>query len=168
MKKFILPVVLIALVLPAMAQKDSTKTSEKKFRFGFGLGFGMFTQSASVLNASAELQGEYKPAKGFSVYGSLAYNRLFVTGGDLGSGSAGYATLVVGPRAYLSPKFFVGIGGGIAFFAGSGASASAFDYNPHVGFDGKKVQFIFGYNGLTDEGDNLGIAQVKVVFKLGK
>jgi hypothetical protein len=160
MKKLLLPVLLMAFVLQAMAQKDSTK--ESKFQFGIGVGLGVLTQAPEIINLSGELNGEFKPTKAFSVYGALGYNRLFDAGGE---GSLGFASLVAGPRAYLSPKFFVGVGGGLAYFSMEGESATVFDYDPHIGYNARHMQLILGYNGLTNNGENLGFVQLKTVFK---
>jgi len=160
MKKLFLPVLLMVLVLSATAQKDSTKAS--KFQFGIGLGVGVLTQEPSIINLSGELNGEFKPTKGFSVYSALAYNRLFDASGE---GSIGFASLVAGPRVYLSPKFFVGVGGGLAYFSMEGESATVFEYDPHIGYNARHMQLILGYNGLTNDGSNLGFVQLKTVFK---
>jgi hypothetical protein len=162
MKKLLLPALLMVFVLQAIAQKDSTK--ESKFQFGVGVGLGVLTQAPQVINLSGEVNSEFKPTKGFSVYGALGYNRLFDVGGE-GEGSIGFASLVAGPRAYLSPKFFVGVGGGLAYFSMEGESATVFEYDPHIGYSAKHTQLILGYNGLTNNGANLGFVQLKTIFK---
>ena len=165
MKRFILQILCSLAMLPAFAQiasvseKRSDVTSEKKFNMGIGLGVGPMVQEASVMNAAIDMQGEFKPSHAFSLYSSLGYNRLFAMGE--GGGSAGFATLVAGPRGYISKKVFVGVGGGIAYFNFEGFSASGFAYNPHIGMDSKKTQFTLGYNGIEDG----GFVQGRVLFK---
>lgn len=163
MKKVILPVILSLLMLRGIAQRDTSIVPVQKFHFGFGLGIGMSPQETSIMNASAEFQGEFKPMKGFSLYSSLAYHRLFSFNEE---GSAGYATVIAGVRGYLSPKFFVGGGGGVAFIAGEGEFMVPFSYDPHIGYVAKKTQFILGYDGFILDKENLGFIQLKAVFRL--
>jgi len=166
MKKII---VFVAIILAVNAtingQGSATKTdsnAEKKFRLGIGVGIGILTEESSILKADIGLQGEYKTATALSLYGDLGYHRLFAVGEE---GSVGYATLLVGPRGWLSPKFFIGVGGGLAFFAGEGESDAVFNYNPHFGYNAKKVQLTLGYNGLGDQGENIGFIQFRTVLK---
>lgn len=162
MKKTILLLLFPLAILPAIAQKNNT--SEKKFQLGFGVGAGIFTgtgSESSVISASAELQGEGKLSQGFSLYSQLAYNRIFG-----GGASAGYGSLLAGPRAWFSQRIFIGFGAGFAYFTGGGESDAVFNYNPHIGVSVKKTQFTLGYNGLTDQGENIGAIQLRAIVKL--
>jgi len=166
MKKSILTATIFLAGIVSVNAQSSTKKedgkSEKKFTLGIGIGIGLLTEEPSVVNADIGLQGEYKAATAISLYGDLGYHRLFAVGEE---GSFGYATLLAGPRGYLSPKFFIGVGAGLAFFAGEGESDAVFNYNPHFGYNGRKVQFTLGYNGLSDEGENIGFIQFRTVLK---
>lgn len=148
------------------AQKDSAPAQDKKFQLGLGFGLGLSTQSNDVAIASAELQGEYKSTDHLSLYGSLGYNRLFAISN--GGGSAGYGSLLAGARGYLTSKFFIGIGAGIAYATGQGESSTLFNYNPHIGYNSKAAQLTLGYNGLSQSGDNLGFIEAKVIIKFNK
>jgi hypothetical protein len=163
MKKLLTPAILMLLVLSAVAQmdsrKDSDKDSEKNFHLGFGIGFGSMVQEPKILNATFDIQSEFKPVSAFSLFSSLGYSRLFAAGE---SGSAGYATLMAGPCGYISPKFFVGAGGGIALFTASGYSSTVFAYNPHLGFNAKATQITLGYNGISDA----GFVQLRALFNI--
>jgi hypothetical protein len=165
MKKTILIATIFLVTASINAQSSSAKKdpkSEKKFTLGIGIGIGFLTEEPSVMNADIGLQGEYKAATSISLYGDLGYHRLFAVGEE---GSFGYATLLAGPRGYLSPKFFIGVGAGLAFFAGEGESDAVFNFNPHFGYNGRKVQFTLGYNGLSDQGENIGFIQFRTVLK---
>lgn|GEM_PF-5468655 len=165
MKRVVLTSLCASLVLSGIAQIASVSptsadiASEKKFNIGIGLGVGPFAQEASIINTSVDMQGEFKPATGFSLYSSIGYNRMFAVGE--GGGSAGFATLVAGPRGYVSKKFFVGVGGGIAYFTIEGLSATGFVYDPHIGLDTRKTQFTVGYSGIEDG----GFVQMRALFK---
>jgi len=151
------------------AQKDPAQTGEKKFQLGIGFGLGISTQiDIAIVTAitSAELQGEYKSTDHLSLYGSLGYNRFFAISGE--GGSEGYGSLLAGARGYLTPKFFIGIGAGVAYFADVFGSNSLFNFNPHIGLNGKAAQFTLGYNGLSQTGDNLGFVEAKVIIKFNK
>ena len=146
-----------------LAQKKSDSREGKKNQLSFGIGAGISTQSTDVIIASAGLQDEYRVAQQFSVYGFLGYNRMFSV--TSGGGSAGYGSLVVGPRGYLSPKFFIGVAAGIAVFVGQGESIGIFNYNPHIGYNSKAAQFTLEYSGLSNNGDNIGFIQLKAILK---
>lgn len=160
MKKTILLLLLPLAILPAIAQNKITP--EKKFKLGLGFGAGVFTSDLSIINASLDLQGEYKASQSFTLYSSLAYNRLFSFNGP---GSAGYASLLAGPRAWFSEKFFIGMGAGIALATGGGSTSTIFNYNPHIGLNTKKSQFTLGYNGLSQSGFGGGFIQLRALVK---
>lgn len=156
----------LLMALMIFFSSSALQAQEKKFQLGIGFGLGLSTQSSDVAIASAELQGEYKSTDHLSFYGSLGYNRLFATSND--GGSSGYGSLLAGVRGYLTPKFFIGIGAGVAYVADAFGSNSLFNYNPHIGLNGKAAQFTLGYNGLSQTGDNLGFIEAKVIIKFNK
>jgi hypothetical protein len=160
---FLMTLMILFSSFTLLAQKNSGSTEEKKNQLSFGFGVGVSTQSAEIVLVSGELQNEYRVAQQLSVYGSLGYNRMFST--VSGGGSAGYGSLLAGPRGYLSPEFFIGIGAGIAYFAYPGESVGIFNYNPHIGYNTKDAQFTLGYSGLSNNGDNVGFIQLKAILK---
>jgi len=169
MKKTILVLLLPLAILSAIAQNKTIP--EKKFKLGLGFGAGVFTSDLSIINASLDLQGEYKVSQAISLYSSLAYNRLFSFNS---SGGAGYASLLAGPRAWFSEKFFIGMGAGIALATGGGSTSMIFNYNPHIGLNTKKAQFTLGYNALTKSNNagefnqsniNIGFIQLRALVK---
>jgi hypothetical protein len=157
MKKTTFILLLPFVVLQATAQNNAQ--SEKKFQFGLGVGTGLYFNGGTAVSASAEMQGEGKLSQDFSLYGGLAYNRLF--GGGF---SFGYASILAGPRIWFSSKFFAGVGVGIAFFTGGGDATTGFNYNPHIGVETKQAQFSLGYNAISEHG-NVGFIQAKAIFK---
>lgn len=159
MKKIIIGVLILLVSAHSFGQGKNPPA--KKFQLGIGIGTGIYSNDGTAFATSAELQGESRLSPGISIFSTLAYNRLFGDGG-----SAGYASLLAGPRVWFTDHFFIGFGGGIAFAAGDGASSTAFNYNPHMGVDTKKAQFSLGYNAISEEGDNVGFIQAKAIFKL--
>ena len=157
MKKIYLAALLLLAVSTGMAQKDSSKSS-KVFSTGFTFGVGLFTESPTIFDVSAGLQFEYKPVQGFSLYSQLTYHRWFGGGNSIGIGS-----LLVGPRAWFSEKAFVGMGAGLAYYTGNGASGTIFNFNPHVGISSKSAEFTLGYNGLSKEGYGSGFIELRAV-----
>ncbi len=155
---------LILLVYPAISQPSADMPKTSILDVGFGLGLGSFVQAPDVLNAAMDLNLELKASERISLYGSLGYNRIFA----FGEGSLGYATLLAGPRGYISPKFFGGIGGGIAFMSLGGLSGVVFSYNPHIGFKSKTAQYSLGYQGIGNLTEDVGIIQLKTVFIMNK
>jgi hypothetical protein len=131
-----------------------------------GAGYSIYPEAVlSFLGADMGIQGEYKPADRFSIYGSVSFNRMLPIA-EISEG-INYFTFLAGPRVYITKSIFAGVGAGYALFVEDGFSYGAFAFNPHIGYDRPKTQWTINYTGISD-GYVIGNLSLGVAFKLGK
>jgi hypothetical protein len=124
--------------------------------FGEGWGFGV----------GGELQGEARVASSVTIPFSAGYTR-FIGKKFLGERLPGIGLIPIlgGLRIYPSSNFFIGGKVGYGILVGEGESEGAFNYEPQIGYNGRKVQVGFGYNGLTKDGETLGHLALVTILK---
>jgi hypothetical protein len=125
--------------------------------FGEGWGFGV----------GGELQGEARVASSVTIPFSVGYTR-FIGKKFLGERLPGIGLIPIlgGIRIYPSSNFFIGGKVGYGILVGEDDSEGAFNYEPQIGYNGRKAQVSFGYNGWTKEGGTLGHLALVTIFKL--
>jgi hypothetical protein len=160
MKKLLFAVACFLLSNSIFAQEQT-----RKFIPSIKVGIGTWLDEPSVFNGELGIQGEYKPADRFSIYGSISFNRMFPI--EEISEGLNYFTFLAGPRVYITKSIFAGFGAGYALFVEDGFSDGVFAFNPHIGYDRPKTQWTINYTGLSDEGV-IGNLSLGVAFKLGK
>lgn len=160
MKKLIFATACFLLSNSIFAQEQN-----RKFIPSIKIGVGTWLDEPSVFNADLGIQGEYKPADRFSIYGNISFNRMFPI--EEMSEGINYFTFLAGPRVYITKSIFAGFGAGYALFVNEAFSDGVFAFNPHIGYDRPKTQWTINYNGLSEEGV-IGNLSLGVAFKLGK
>ncbi|MGL6268363.1 MAG: hypothetical protein ACRC2O_10555 [Chitinophagaceae bacterium] len=159
MKMLLLTIACFTLSTTNFAQPEA-----RKFTPSIKVGAGFWTDELSVLNAELGIQGEYKAARLFSIYGNISYNRMFEVS-EISYG-INHLTFLAGPRLYVSKSFFTGIGAGYLLFFTGGISEGSFAFNPHIGIDRPKTQWTINYTATTKEQIN-GYISIGAAFKLG-
>jgi hypothetical protein len=159
MKKYLLSAAFIFFIYFSQAQEK-----EKAFQIGLGIVPGTVLGSGgTIFSLGACLQGEYRFASHFSAFASVGYTNMFATGKE--TGHLDLIPMQIGPRAYLTSKFFVGAGLGYTILSEEGDKTEAFNYRPHIGIDGKKWQATMGYNAISKYGANLQSIDFTFVLK---
>lgn len=159
MKKLLFTIACFILSTTIFAQQQT-----RKFTPSIKVGAGFWTDEPSVLNAELGIQGEYKPANLFSIYGNISYNRMFEVS-EISYG-INHLTFLAGPRVYMSKSFFTGVGAGYLLFFAEGFSEGSFAFSPHIGIDRPKTQWTISYTATTKEQIN-GFISLAAAFKLG-
>jgi hypothetical protein len=140
----------------------SQENPEKKFTFSILTGIGIPLGDQGYFLVGIGGQGEYRLSERFSLYFPLQYQHIVGYGMEVGT-----LGLMAGPRYYVSPNFFAGIGAGYAFYLTKNFGYDGgFIYHPHVGLNLRKTQWTIGYySGLV--GYYEPFLDLKVAFKIG-
>ena len=176
MKKLLLSsIVLTFCFFGAKAQM-----AQGDFHFGAGLNLGLPTGDFKTTNSfgiGGHLQAEYnftENVTGVATTGYTAFlGKTFTFDDGLGNTESvkaptyGLIPIVVGARFYPVEQFFIGAQAGLGILTGGGSSTSAFDYYPQIGYNADNFQVIFGYNGLSKNGETLSNLSLTGIFKFG-
>jgi hypothetical protein len=170
MKKILFLFSLVALVNVVKAQENSATGFHIAAGINAALPMGDFNDSHSF-GIGIEAQPEFKFSEKFSVYGSAGYTSFFGKTIDFGEGkydvpNASLIPILGGARFYPTPQFFIGAKAGIGLLSSDGESESAFDYQPQVGYSGKKFEINLGYNSLSKDGESLSNLSLSILYKI--
>lgn len=176
MKKLLLSSIVLTLsFIGAKAQM-----AQGDFHFGVGLNLGLPTGDFKTTNSfgiGGHIQAEYNFTENVTGVATTGYTAYFgkTLSFDNGAGgtesfkepTVGLIPVLVGARFYPVEQFFIGAQAGVGFLTGGGTSTSAFDYYPQIGYNADNFQVIFGYNGLSKNGETLSNLSLTGIFKFG-
>lgn len=167
MKKIFFIAALFVGAVAANAQTSAGKSVQFSGGVRFALPVGDFNLSHSV-GIGAELQAEYQLSPNASLTGTTGFTNFIGKSETFGGykykmDAVGYIPILVGARYYPSGNVFIGGKAGYGILTGAG-SGGAFNFEPQVGYNGKKFQLAAGYNALVDDG-TLGHLGVSAVYK---
>ena len=159
MKKILFVFAIVAGSFAANAQGTASKT-----QFGGGVRAGITIGDFDDFYGAvigAELQAEHFFSS--NVSGTLHTGYFNFSGKD-GVDGFGMIPVLAGIRYYPSTTFFIGGRLGLGILT-EGGEKTAFNYEPQIGFNGKKVQVALGYNARPQDGFTLSHIGLSAIIK---